>query len=157
MKISLLLLKHTPLDLVKHGSSSRFNGSQQCNPTAIHMINWYFGWISILSAFATGAIIGMFFYREDFLGGYSSFRRRILRLGHIAQAALGMMNVVAGNSQLNGADFNAIAQWGLVVGGISMPLVCFLSAWKPSMRHLFFIPVVSLFAAVVEILKAGPQ
>ena len=120
------------------------------------MINWYFGWISILSAFFTGAIIGMFFYREDFLGGYSSFRRRILRLGHIAQAALGMMNVVAANSQFSGCEFNAIAIWGLVVGGISMPAVCFLSAWKPSMRHLFFIPVVSLFAAVVEILKAGP-
>jgi len=123
----------------------------------LKMINWYFGWISILSAFGTGAIIGLFFYREDFLGGYSSFRRRILRLGHIAQAALGMMNVVAGNSQLTGADFNAIAQWGLGVGGISMPLVCFLSAWKPACRHLFFIPVVSLIAAVVEILKAGPQ
>lgn len=108
-------------------------------------------------AFVTGAIIGLFFYQEDFLGGYDSFRRRILRLGHIAQAALGMMNVVAGNSQIaTGADFNMIAQWGLIVGGISMPVVCFLSAWKPGFRHLFFIPVVSLIAAAVEILKAGP-
>jgi hypothetical protein len=121
------------------------------------MINWYFGWTSILLAFVTGAIIGLFFYQEDFLGGYDSFRRRILRLGHIAQAALGMMNVVAGNSQIaTGADFNMIAQWGLIVGGISMPVVCFLSAWKPGFRHLFFIPVVSLIAAAVEILKAGP-
>ncbi len=108
-------------------------------------------------AFVTGAIIGLFFYQEDFLGGYDSFRRRILRLGHIAQAALGMMNVVAGNSQIaTDADFNMIAQWGLIVGGISMPVVCFLSAWKPGFRHLFFIPVVSLIAAAVEILKAGP-
>ncbi len=122
------------------------------------MINWYFGWISILLAFVTGAIIGLFFYREDFLGGYHSFRRRILRLGHIAQAALGIMNVVAGNSQLNsGIEYPAIAQWSLIVGGISMPLVCFLSAWRPGFRHLFFIPVVSLIAAAVEILKAGPQ
>ena len=57
------------------------------------MINWYFGWISMLCAFGTGALIGLFFYRDEFLGGYASFRRRILRLGHIAQAALGMMNV----------------------------------------------------------------
>ena len=54
------------------------------------MANWYFGWASILSAFVTGALIGLFFYREDFLGGYMSFSRRILRLGHIAQAALGL-------------------------------------------------------------------
>lgn len=121
------------------------------------MINWYFGWTSLLLAFVTGAIIGLFFYRETFLGGYQSFSRRILRLGHIAQAALGMVNIIAGNSQLSaGIPFSAVAQWGLVVGGISMPMVCFLSAWKPACRHLFFIPVISLIAAVIEILKAGP-
>ncbi len=121
------------------------------------MINWYFGWVSILCAFSTGALIGLFFYREDFLGGYNSFRRRILRLGHIAQAALGMMNVVAGNSQIaSGVDFNMLAQIGLVVGGISMPVVCFLSAWRAECRHLFFIPVISLIVAAIEILKAGP-
>ncbi len=121
------------------------------------MINWYFGWISILLAFVTGAAIGLFFYREDFLGGYTAFRRRILRLGHIAQAALGLMNVVAGNHQLaSGVDFPALAQWSLVVGGISMPAVCFLSAWRPGFRHLFFIPVVSLVSAAIEILRAGP-
>ena len=122
------------------------------------MINWYFGWGSILSAFITGAIIGLFFHKEDFLGGYSSFRRRILRLGHIAQAALGMMNVVAGNSQIAAdVEYSTIAVWGLVVGGISMPTVCFLSAWKAEFRHLFFIPVVSLMAAVIDILIAGPR
>ena len=53
------------------------------------MLNWYFGWAAILTAFATGAVLGLFFHREDFLGGYASFRRRILRLVHIALAALG--------------------------------------------------------------------
>src|SRR5437870_1544132 len=58
------------------------------------IMNWYAGWTMILTAFVTGAILGLFFYREDFLGGYASFRRRILRLGHIALAALGTINVV---------------------------------------------------------------
>jgi hypothetical protein len=120
------------------------------------MINWYFGWISILGAFVTGAIIGLFFYRDDFLGGYGSFRRRMLRLGHIAQAALGLLNVVAGNSQMFSVDYPLLAQWSLVAGGISMPLICFLSAWRPGFRHLFFVPVVSLLTAAVEILRAGP-
>ncbi len=121
------------------------------------MLNWYFGWCSILAAFATGAWIGLFFYRENFLGGYDSFRRRILRLGHIAQAALGMMNVLGGIDQLHrGSDYPWLGQWGLVVGGITMPLVCFLSAWRPGFRHWFFVPVVALIAGVVEILKKGP-
>lgn len=121
------------------------------------MINWYFGWISILLAFCTGAAIGLHFHKEDFLGGYNSFRRRILRLGHIAQAALGMMNVIAGNSQIAGiVDLPPIGQWALMLGGIAMPAVCFLSAWRPGFRHLFFIPVVLLIAAAVEMIKAGP-
>jgi hypothetical protein len=48
----------------------------------------------VLLAFATGAGLGLFFHRDDFLGGYNSFRRRIVRLGHIALAALGMLNVI---------------------------------------------------------------
>ena len=121
------------------------------------MINWYFGWTSILLAFVSGALLGLFFYRDDFLGGYQSFRRRILRLGHIAQAALGLMNVVAGNSQIHsGVDYPALAQWALVTGGVSMPLVCFLTAWRSGFRQLFFIPVASLITAAIEILRAGP-
>ena len=59
-----------------------------------HILNWYAGWILVMAAFITGAAIGLRFHREDFWGGYASFRRRIVRLGHIALAALGMMNVV---------------------------------------------------------------
>ena len=59
-----------------------------------HVLNWHFGWWLVLGAFVTGAVIGLFFHRDDFLGGYDSFRRRIVRLGHIALAALGMMNVL---------------------------------------------------------------
>lgn len=121
------------------------------------MINWYFGWTSILLAFVSGALIGLFFHREDFLGGYQSFRRRILRLGHISQAALGLINVVAASSTLgSGIQPGPLAQWALIAGGVSMPAVCFLSAWRPSWRRLFFIPVISLILAVSEILKAGP-
>ena len=70
---------------------------------AAHSFNWTFGWLLILSAFLTGAGIGIFFERDDFLGGYGSFRRRLLRLGHISLAALGMLNVLYGLS-LSRAD-----------------------------------------------------
>jgi hypothetical protein len=121
------------------------------------MINWYFGWSSILTAFITGAMIGLFFYREDFLGGYSSFRRRIARLGHISLAALGMINILYGLSPVASASSPVahVASLGFIVGGVSMPAVCFLSAWRAGFRHLFFIPVSALIVAVVQTLRLG--
>ncbi|MEZ6092838.1 MAG: hypothetical protein R3C03_01175 [Pirellulaceae bacterium] len=122
-----------------------------------NLSNWYFGWSSILLAFATGAAIGLFFHRDEWLNGYSSFSRRMLRLGHIAQAALGMLNVLAALAQTpNSHELSAIGSWSLIVGGIAMPTVCFLSAWRKSFRHLFFIPVIALITGVVEVIKMGP-
>ncbi|MEI8310486.1 MAG: hypothetical protein WCH98_07015 [Verrucomicrobiota bacterium] len=111
----------------------------------IHSLNFTAGWWLILAAFATGAGIGMGFHREDFLGGYGSFRRRLARLGHIALAALGGLNVLYG---LSPVPASAVPGWLLLAGGIAMPVVCFLSAWKPIFRHLFFIPVVLLVSGV---------
>ena len=119
-----------------------------------HELNWFGGWILILLAFVTGAGIGLFFHRPEFWGGYDSFRRRIVRLGHIALAALGMMNVLFSLSPWPSPESSMAnpASWSLLAGGISMPVVCFLSGWRSSMRHLFFIPVTCLITAVVSIL-----
>ena len=124
-----------------------------------HILNWYAGWMMVLAAFITGAAIGLRFYREDFWGGYTSFRRRIVRLGHIALAALGMMNVVYSYSPWPSAlSFEGrAASLGFVIGGISMPLVCFLSGWNPKFRHLFFIPVVALASAAWWTLSGAGQ
>ena len=43
-----------------------------------------------------------------------------------------------------------------VVGGVSMPLVCFLSGWWKPLRHLFFIPVTALILAAVFTIRGGP-
>lgn len=121
-------------------------------------MNWYFGWSMILTAFLTGAILGLFFYREDFLGGYASFRRRILRLGHIALAALGMMNVLYGLSPMAAepSPEAQIASLGFIIGGVTMPAVCFLTAWRVGFRHLFVIPVSALIIAAIQTLRIGP-
>ncbi len=119
--------------------------------TVTHIPNWYAGWGLILIAFLTGAGIGLFFHRENFWGGYATFRRRIVRLGHIACAALGLINVVYALSPWPAAgSWNAPWANGLwIVGAASMPAVCFLSGWKMQFRQLFFVPVVSLVSAVV--------
>src|SRR5438093_5771819 len=118
---------------------------------SVHWHNWYFGWSLLLSAFITGAIIGLFFHRPEFFGGYDSFRRRIVRLGHISQAALGMVNVIYGLS-----PWPEVSLWEahaasacFIVGGISMPVVCYLTGWKEPFRHLFFIPVTALVLAAI--------
>lgn len=118
------------------------------------ILNWTIGWSLVLTAFVTGAGIGLFFHQSDFWGGYNSFRRRIVRLGHIALAALGMMNVIFSLSPWPPAGTLSaqVASWGLIVGGISMPAVCFLTGWREPMRHLFFIPVIALSTAVISML-----
>jgi len=113
-------------------------------------INWFGGWSLILLAFASGAGIGLFFHRDDFWGGYDSWRRRLARLGHIAMAALGILNVV-----YSLAPAAAVAGDCLLAGAIAMPAVCFLSAWRKPLRALFFIPVTLLIAAVILILATG--
>lgn len=124
-----------------------------------HPLNWSFGWWLILSAFAIGGVLGLGFHREDFLGGYSSFPRRLVRLGHIALAALGMLNVLYGLS-----PWPAASNWQadaasvcFLVGGIAMPAVCFLTAWKRAFRHLFVVPVTALVLAVLFTLDGVPR
>lgn len=122
-----------------------------------HPLNWTVGWWLVLLAFATGAGIGLFFHRPDFLGGYTSFRRRIVRLGHIALAALGMLNVVFSYSAwpAPGTVSGRAASLGFIVGGVTMPAVCFLTGWRERCRHLFFVPVLALMLAVVFALIGG--
>src|SRR5437867_13429539 len=114
-------------------------------------INWFAGWGMILAGFLTGAALGMCFYREDFLGGYTSFRRRILRLGHIALAELGTINVAFSLSPwpAAGTRLAFAASVLLLFGGITMPAVCFLAGWREQYRRLFPITVAALVAAVV--------
>jgi hypothetical protein len=119
------------------------------------MSNWHVGWCMIFAAFVTGGIIGIFFRGEHFLGGYTSFRRRIIRLGHIALAALGMINVLFAISVPNTAPHARAASIGFIVGGLSMPAVCFLTGWKEQFRYLFVVPVVALVMSVAYTLQGG--
>jgi hypothetical protein len=121
----------------------------------VYPVNWYAGWILLLAAFISGSVIGLFFHNESWWGGYASFRRRIVRLGHISLAALGMVNLLFAATVPVVNSKQKIASILLVVGAVSMAGTCFLSGWKKSLRHLFVIPVVSLVVAVILILLGG--
>ena len=79
----------------------------------------------------------------------------MLRLGHLCLIALPLLNLVSlfflAQFHLAGSSVNVLLGL-LLVGQISMPLVCFLSAYKLRFRYLFPVPVVSLIAAAVGLL-----
>ena len=114
------------------------------------MNNLFIAWAWILMGFVSGAVLGSFFHREDWLGGYGSFRRRMYRLGHISFFGLSIVNLMfyltARAEELSGP----LAVWascGFVLGALTMPLCCALMAHFPRTRLLFSVPVVSLITA----------
>lgn len=117
-------------------------------------INAAFGWVWLTLGMASGIYLGLNFQRSEWLGGYASWARRLLRLGHVAMIALGALNVLfaltvplvhfrPGELPLASASF--------IVGAVTMPLVCGLAAWRPPLRHLFVIPVASLLTASITL------
>lgn len=120
----------------------------------------YVGWVGMLAGVAAGATIGLFFGRDDWMGGYDSFRRRLMRLGHISFFGLGFVNLFfALSHHLLHLDTRlaTCAAYAFVAGAITMPLCCFLSAWRKPFRHLFPIPVISVTIGIILTLLAWPR
>ena len=109
----------------------------------------------MLLGVVAGAWIGLFFHREDWAGGYGSFRRRMLRLGHISFFGLGFINLLYGLTlsliTLH-PPYITVASTGFILGAVLMPLICFLSAWKQSFRHLFPLPVLCVLTGIIALL-----
>lgn len=109
-------------------------------------------WLGMLLGVVSGAVIGLFFHREDWMGGYDSYRRRLTRLGHISFFGLAFVNLAYAFTQtmlpLNGF-WSRLAMYAFIVGAASMPACCFLSAWRKPFRHAFFIPVSGVLVGVL--------
>ena len=116
-------------------------------------------WIGMLLGVLSGALIGLFFHREDWMGGYNSFRRRLTRLGHISFFGLGFINFFfAISHEVAGVATGCAlpAAVAFTIGAITMPTCCFLSAWKKPFRHFFFIPVISVATGIILTLTGWP-
>lgn len=121
------------------------------------MLHLYVGWIAILAGLLTGTALGLGFHDAEWLGGYQSWRRRLLRLTHISMVGTGLLNLALAASvkHIESAGVPTLASSFLIVGTVTMPGVCALSAWKQRFRHLFFIPVLSLVVAVADFIWEG--
>lgn len=113
-------------------------------------LNLVLAWLWIGLGFVSGALLGLGFARENWLGGYTSLRRRMYRLGHISFLGLGIMNLlffftVSGLDNLPSLPL-ALASWSFIIGALTMPISCLAQAHhlntKPQV--LFAVPVTSL-------------
>ena len=60
------------------------------------MMNITAAWIGFALGCVSGAIPGLFFHKMDWLGGYTSWPRRLIRLAHIAFFGIGFLNLGLG-------------------------------------------------------------
>jgi hypothetical protein len=115
--------------------------------TIVIWTNLLFAWVWMTCGLVAGAVQGIGFHDEKWMGGYHSWRRRLTRLGHIAFIGTGMLNLALALSALLAVVPTEAVRWPsllLLVGALSMPLVCYLSVWRKPFRLLFFVPVLSL-------------
>jgi hypothetical protein len=113
------------------------------------------GWLAILMSFLSGAVIGLYFHRQGWAGGYGSFSRRMLRLAHISFFGLGTINLLFGLT-VSSLDLNfpaiRLTSTAFIIAVVTMPLCCYLAAWKRPLRVLFPIPVAASLAGIIPLL-----
>ena len=123
------------------------------NPLMLEAFGWTWMGMGVLS----GAVLGTFFKREDFLGGYDAWKRRLVRLGHIAFFGTGMLCILmAGTLQRHEATFRGgdglwwagIIATLLGAGSLLMPPCCALAAWRKGLTWSFVLPVALIGGAV---------
>ena len=137
-----------------------FNGPSGRKTTMeIASLNLLAGWLGMLGGVISGAAIGLFFHRDEWMGGYLSFRRRMARLGHISFFGLGFINLMFAFS-IRMVEFPLfevqLSSLCFILGLVTMPLCCFLTAWRKPFRYLFPIPVLSVLIGIVALLAGWP-
>lgn len=120
-----------------------------------------FGWTWMGMGVLSGAVLGVFFRHEDFLGGYDAWKRRLVRLGHIAFFGTGMLCILmAGTLERRAGAFageGPIVESIVVMmgaGAVLMPVCCGVAAWRKGLTPVFVLPVVLMGAAVTWVYVA---
>jgi len=113
-------------------------------------MNLSLAWLWIAVGIIVGFVLGLNFHRDDWLGGYTSFKRRLYRLAHVAFFGLAIINLLfyftVQRLAAPGTIIN-LASWGFAIGAVTMPVCCFLMAHNRQLRALFLIPVLSTLGA----------
>src|SRR5215469_1121715 len=113
-------------------------------------------WVGMLLGFLSGLVLGLCFHRENWLGGYGSFKRRLYRLAHISLFGLGAVNLFFYLTARTLVPVSTLefASSAFIIGAITMPVCCVIMAHFPNTRLLFALPVLSLITGGVLTLAA---
>jgi hypothetical protein len=114
-------------------------------------VSFVAGWTGMLGGVLSGSAIGLFFHENRWMGGYASFRRRLVRLGHISFFGIGFINILFALSVAARPlpeAYLTIASISLIVAAVMMPTCCFITAWREPLRYLFPIPVIAAFIGI---------
>lgn len=120
-------------------------------------IHVWSAWVGVFLGMVSGALMGLLFHDDRWLGGYASWPRRMLRLGHISFFGIAFLNFAYANTIALSAA-GPLHRWispMLIAGAVLMPSVCALAAWHKPLRHLFPLPVISLGGAVFLLVYEG--
>jgi hypothetical protein len=117
-------------------------------------INAIAGWACIAAGVVAGIGCGLFFHNEAWLGGYGSWRRRLIRLAHISFFGIGLLNLAYALTiqSLHWPSPPSVVSDALAAAGLLMPVTCYLAAWQIRLRHLFAVPVGCVLIGVVGLL-----
>ena len=118
--------------------------------------NLWAGWTGMIFGLVSGALIGLKFHEDGFAGGYASFRRRMLRIGHLAFFGLGIINVLFALPLTSSGvilSYPVLASASLAAAVFLMPVVCFLTAWRKPFRQAFPLPVILVAVSLLLLLE----
>ncbi|HEX5223129.1 MAG TPA: hypothetical protein VFZ59_26460 [Verrucomicrobiae bacterium] len=113
-------------------------------------LNLVVAWCWIFLGFLSGMLLGLFYHRDNWLGGYGSLKRRMYRLGHISFFGLGTVNLLFWLTMKDHAAIGSpvvVASWAFILGALTMPLCCVIMAHFPKLHAVFTVPVLSLLLA----------
>lgn len=120
-------------------------------------LNILVAWVGILTGVGVGVAQGLRFHRDDWLGGYGSWPRRLIRLGHVSFFGIAALNLAFAwtvhNPGWRPGTFVPAASLAAAQG--LMPAVCYLAAWRPPLRRLFFLPVGCVLVGAGGLLSGG--
>jgi len=93
----------------------------------------------------SGMVLMPVFLKDDLLGGYASFRRRFIRLGHIAFVVLGIINILYG---LMGEGENSI----LLIGALGMATGCIISGFWEKYKYILTVYALMVLYGALQML-----
>ncbi len=98
----------------------------------------------------TGLGISLIADKDGGWGGYGSFRRRAARLGHVSTVMLpligGFFALALMGLDVRDTGFDRLGGLLWVLGGITLPIALFVTAWRRSLRWLLPAPALALTA-----------